>query len=205
MPCLLVMWDGCGGSMPKRGQEMVCNRVSHRCLLRRLHQERSRGHQMVPREPSDIARIGMLGAKRELLLIDLRLEPYAVGGKMLHVVEMEDSTSASREITVEMPRCPRCGEEMLFFANASMWICKTSPHCSGTLIVGATISKDQKAQASRESGQKLELVCPLCGHPMEISRGVFVRVVCSLPACGFTLDTRLSTGILRMLHRRGIV
>src|SRR5262249_20779529 len=61
------MWDGCGGSMPQRGQEMVCNRVSHRCLLRRLHQERSRGHQMVPREPSDIARIGMLGAKRELL------------------------------------------------------------------------------------------------------------------------------------------
>src|SRR5262245_4333886 len=61
------MWDGCGGSMPKRGQEMVCNRVSHRCLLRRLHQERSRGHQMVPREPSDIARIAMLGAKRELL------------------------------------------------------------------------------------------------------------------------------------------
>jgi len=58
---------GCGGSMPKRGQEMVCNRVSHRCLLRRLRQERSRGHQMVPREPSDIARIGMLGAKRELL------------------------------------------------------------------------------------------------------------------------------------------
>jgi hypothetical protein len=53
--------------MPKRGQEMVCNRVSHRCLLRRLRQERSRGHQMVPREPSDIARIGMLGAKRELL------------------------------------------------------------------------------------------------------------------------------------------
>src|SRR5262249_4288422 len=62
------MWDGCGGSMPKRGQEMICNRVSHRCLLRRLHHERSRGHQMVPREPSDIARIGMLGAKRELLL-----------------------------------------------------------------------------------------------------------------------------------------
>src|SRR5215471_15823573 len=61
------MWDGCGGAMPKRGQEMVCNRVSQRCLLRRLHQERSRGHQMVPREPSDITRIGMLGAKRELL------------------------------------------------------------------------------------------------------------------------------------------
>jgi ribosomal protein L37AE/L43A len=139
------------------------------------------------------------------VLTDLRLEPYAVGGKMLHVVEMEDSTSASREITVEMPRCPKCGEEMLFFANASMWICKISPRCSGTLIAGATISKDQKAQASRESGQKLELVCPLCGHPMEISRGVFVRVMCSSPACGFTLDTRLSMGILRMLHRREIV
>jgi len=34
-----------------------------------LRQERSRGHQMVPREPSDIARIGMLGAKRELLIM----------------------------------------------------------------------------------------------------------------------------------------
>src|SRR5215831_16129033 len=68
VPCLLVMGDGCGGSMPKRGQEMVYNRVAHRCLLRRLHQERSRGHQMVPREPFDIARIGMLGAKRELLV-----------------------------------------------------------------------------------------------------------------------------------------
>src|SRR5215467_5247497 len=68
------MWDGCGGSMPKRGQEIVCNRVSHRCLLRRLRQERSRGHQMVPREPSDIARIGMLGAKRELLAVWLLIK-----------------------------------------------------------------------------------------------------------------------------------
>ena len=74
VPCRLVMWDGCGRSMPKRGQEMVCNRVSHRCLLRRLHHERSRGNQMVPREPSDIARIGMLGAKRELLSIRLFLQ-----------------------------------------------------------------------------------------------------------------------------------
>src|SRR5262249_29880195 len=78
VPCLPVMWDGCGGSMPKRGQEMVCNRVSHRCLLRRLHQERSRGHQMVPREPSDIARIGMLGAKRELLKVSQHFHRVAV-------------------------------------------------------------------------------------------------------------------------------
>src|SRR5262245_4820673 len=62
------MWDGCGGSRPHRGQEMVGNCVSHRCVLRRLHQERSRGQQRVPREPSDIARIAMLGAKREVLI-----------------------------------------------------------------------------------------------------------------------------------------
>ncbi len=48
---------------------MACNRVSHRCLLRRLRQERSMGHQLVSREPSDIARSRNVRAKRELLLI----------------------------------------------------------------------------------------------------------------------------------------
>src|SRR5215510_4582645 len=80
------MGDGCGGSMPKRGQEMVYNRVAHRCLLRRLHQERSRGHQMVPREPSDIARIGMLGAKRELLPVLGTLQAFRAD----EVSEVED-------------------------------------------------------------------------------------------------------------------
>ena len=136
------------------------------------------------------------------VLTDLRLEPYAVVGKMHHGVEMEDSSLASREITVETSRCPRCSQEMLFFENASMWICKASPRCSGTLTVGASIAKDQKARVGQEGGQKLELVCPICRHPMEISRRVFVSVVCASPACGFTLDTRLSMGILRMLHRR---
>jgi hypothetical protein len=44
--------------------------------------------------------------------------------------------------------------------------------------VDAVAARVQEPKEDQEGRQKLVLTCPLCRAPMEISRGVFVRVVC---------------------------
>jgi hypothetical protein len=139
------------------------------------------------------------------VLTDLGLKPYAVAHEMSHAMAAETGTSAYGKKVEKILHCPRCRQSMHYFESIGMWICSDSPHCPGTLTTDAAAAKDQGTKVDRRDRRKLELTCPLCHAPMEVSQGVFVRVVCSSPACGFALDPRLSSGMLRMLKRRGIV
>jgi hypothetical protein len=100
-----------------------------------------------------------------------------------------------------VPTCLECGQLMQLFENAGMWICSNSPTCSGTMpfdnaFQGSSISNHPK---------KTGVACPICSIEMEIKRGVFLRIGCPAPSCGFTLDPRLSTGLARVLRRRNSV
>jgi hypothetical protein len=139
------------------------------------------------------------------VLTDLGLKPYAVELETSHAMAAETGTSVYGEKVEEILHCPRCRQNMQYFESIGMWICSKSPHCPGTLTTDAVAAGDQSAGDRRKDGQRLELSCPLCHMPMEVSRGVFVRVECSLPTCGLSLDPRLSSGVFRMLRRRGIV
>jgi PLD-like domain len=101
----------------------------------------------------------------------------------------------------EAPGCPQCGQQMLFFANAGMWICRESPRCSGTLARGDAEVLSHPSEDDR-AGQQLGLACPLCGAPMVVNQGAFLRIVCSSSECQFSLDPRLSAGLVRILGRR---
>lgn len=139
------------------------------------------------------------------VLTDLGLKPYAVDYDMSHAMAAEIGASAYGEKVEEILHCPRCCQSMHYFERIGMWICSDSPHCSGTLTTDVLAAKDRDTKVDRRAQQKLELTCPLCHAPMEVIRGVFVRIVCSSPTCEFALDPRLSSGMLRMMKRRGIV
>jgi hypothetical protein len=139
------------------------------------------------------------------VLSDLGLTPYAIEREMSHPMAAETGTSEYGEKVEDVLHCPRCRQNMHYFESIGMWICSKSPHCPGTLTMDAVAVKDQGTQVDRRERQTLAFSCPLCHAPMEVSHGVFVRVVCSSPGCGFALDPRLSSGMLRMLQRRGIV
>ena len=124
---------------------------------------------------------------------------------MSHPMAVETGTSEFGAKVEAILQCPRCRQNMHYFESIGMWICSKSPHCPGTLTVDAVTTKDQGTKVDRRERQTLDLTCPLCHAPIEVSRGVFVRVVCSSPACEFALDPRLASGMLRMLQRRGLV
>jgi ribosomal protein L37AE/L43A len=135
------------------------------------------------------------------VLIDLGLATDAVEGETSEFNQWDRSTSADLEFYENTPGCPQCQQPMLLYSDAGLWICKDSPTCSGTLPLGGTISKSQSAENIR-TVQRLELPCPLCKAPLEISQGYLMRVACSSPDCGFALDSRLANSLLRVLRRR---
>jgi hypothetical protein len=99
----------------------------------------------------------------------------------------------------ESPPCPQCAGSMRLYEKTGMWICASSPRCSGVLPMSANrVQADVTPQA-----RQLSLACPLCSRPMEISRGIVLRVACPDAACGFALEPRLAAWILRVLRRRG--
>jgi ribosomal protein L37AE/L43A len=110
-------------------------------------------------------------------------------------------SSIHSDVAYEAPSCPKCGQKMVFFEKAGMWICADSPSCSGTLSRDLA-SEEVEGSSRPKQGQRVNLACPICQSPMEVSRGVFMRIVCSSQECGFSLDPRLSAGILRVLKRR---
>lgn len=96
----------------------------------------------------------------------------------------------------DSPSCPICAGKMMPFEDAGIWICETSPECKGTSPMRAR-SESSKAFA------EVSIPCPLCASPMEISRGIFLRVACSSSECGFSLDPRIAASLLRVLKRKG--
>jgi hypothetical protein len=101
---------------------------------------------------------------------------------------------------VETAACPECGASMLAYADAGLWICRNSPSCPGTAPLPVAAAESRISPAEREP--RLVLPCPICETPMEVQRGVVIRVYCPKEACGFALDPRLAAGILRVLRRR---
>jgi len=97
----------------------------------------------------------------------------------------------------ESPPCPICSGKMVPFADAGIWICEISPECKGTSLMTARSERPK-------SFARVKISCPLCGAPMEISRGVFLRVACSSQECGFSLDPRIASSLLRVLKKRGV-
>lgn len=124
------------------------------------------------------------------ILADLSL--LSVGG---------DPDLAVKEVKTDILKCPECGQAMLPFENAGMWICANSPTCSGTVLFAAP-SAEAQPDSDRPISQIIGLECPLCKATMEVTQGVFTRIECSSPNCGFTLDPRLSAGLLKVIRRR---
>ncbi len=101
-------------------------------------------------------------------------------------------------VVVDSPVCPICTGKMIPFEDAGLWVCERSPECKGTSRLTVDPSKQPKPLP------EIQISCPLCEAPMEISRGVFLRVTCSSQDCGFSLDPRIASSLLRVLKRRGV-
>jgi hypothetical protein len=99
------------------------------------------------------------------------------------------------------PICALCGSPMQLFENAGIWVCSNSPKCPGVRSVGA-VETEEEAQTFEST---LDLDCPICGSPMVVSGALRRRIVCPAQSCGFSLEPRLSAGILRILSRRQAV
>lgn len=109
------------------------------------------------------------------------------------------------ETNPQLPlRCPACGDHMLLFADASMWLCAHSPSCSGALPV-SEVSQAPSDGDIAEPRPQLGILCPICGSEMMIIEGIAPRIECVKPDCHFAFDRRLSSGIIRVLKRNGIL
>jgi hypothetical protein len=109
--------------------------------------------------------------------------------------------SASGDELIDSPACPICNGRMISYEHAGMWICQKSPDCTGSM----TLSTSHQLIGDVKLIPQVQVSCPLCGTPMEISRGIFLLVACPSSDCGFSLDPRIASGLLRVLKRRGVV
>lgn len=110
---------------------------------------------------------------------------------------VHDSTGCSSETRP----CLKCKGQMHFFENAGLWICDNSPGCSETMpFFGSPPTQGREEEKGQDKRQRLNLPCPLCRAPLEITRGVFVLAACTSKDCGFTLDHRLSASLNRILN-----
>jgi hypothetical protein len=117
--------------------------------------------------------------------------------------ELPSAEAVDEAVHTESPACPECGQPMIRYDRTSMWICRRSPQCSGTLPV--TVPERTPKREGALTDNFLELACPLCGAAMQVHRGITSRIVCPSSTCGFQLDSRLSAGILSVLRRRGVL
>jgi len=114
--------------------------------------------------------------------------------------EAEQPADPQDELPSTGPKCAICGGPMRLFESAGIWVCEDSPRCSGIRSVGAAEVEAEAAIAEMQGD--LELGCPLCGQQM-IVKGILRRTIsCPSPTCGFSLEPRLSAGILRIIGRR---
>ena len=123
------------------------------------------------------------------LVTELELKPTVVG--------RTEPTAQSVEIATS-PACPICTEKMLPFVDAGMWLCVRSPECSGSLQLTPALIKPENQLT------EVKIVCPVCGEPLNVTRGVFLRAACSSQECGFSLDPRIASSLLRVLKQKGV-
>lgn len=108
---------------------------------------------------------------------------------------------AEGELTLTGPKCAVCGGSMRLFESAGIWLCNDSPKCPGVRSVGS-VEIETEAEALEAQLSSLDLNCPLCDSPMVVTGILRRQVSCPTTGCGFQLEPRLSTGILRILSRR---
>ncbi|MDQ7826893.1 MAG: phospholipase D-like domain-containing protein [Candidatus Eremiobacteraeota bacterium] len=125
------------------------------------------------------------------LLSDLKIEVFHKASSDLNENDTNIKTLADQE-------CPECGAEMKLYRNIAMWLCKNSPSCSGS----SSYKESTGGLSDDPDDISLDLSCPLCNSGMQIHKGLNLRIICSSAECGFSLDRRLSDGLIRMFKRR---
>jgi len=103
---------------------------------------------------------------------------------------------AKVELFLTGPQCPVCSGAMRLFEDAGMWVCNDSPGCPGVMSIG---SADTEIAAEAEI---LDMNCPICNSAMVVRGALRRQICCTRVTCGFSLEPRLSAGILRILARR---
>lgn len=139
-------------------------------------------------------RESMLRFESPELIKELKGELF---GEMLAVPSGFDKRDFKQS---EAVLCPVCNGSMLRFESAGRWLCHRSPECDGTRPL---IDFDDRAKECDRTLQFTGLQCPLCYSKMAIHPGLRSRIACADASCGFTIDARLSNGLIRLLKRRG--
>lgn len=137
----------------------------------------------------------------EQVLAELQLVRQVPGYELRRTPQL--ANFADTDFAVETPNCPQCGGMMRPFEKAGLWLCQMSPDCAGSSPL--VMPESGLPPLADEAGlnRKLEIACPVCGARMNIHRGVFLRVACESEQCGFALDPRIASSLLRVLKRRG--
>lgn len=128
----------------------------------------------------------------------LRLESSELVCEILRDLELVSNIA---KIAKNTSKCPECNSQMHLFENAGMWICENSPTCPGT---SPASTFEEQSSSKYSNSVTLKLSCPLCGASLTISKGVFQQVACSSHNCNFSLDPRISRGLLRVIRRRAV-
>lgn len=139
----------------------------------------------------------------EQVLTDLQLVRQISGHELIRVPQL-DTHFVDTEFAVEAPNCPQCGGTMVPFEKAGLWLCHESPVCAGSLPLGIAEPALSAVVGAVGLNRQAEIACPVCGSTMNINRGVFLRVVCESEQCGFALDPRIASSLLRVLKRKGV-
>ena len=134
----------------------------------------------------------------EEIISDLGLDNHQYGFNTEPVPKVAETIESPLEFQSGSRTCHMCGGEMHYYEASRMWICDSSPECSGIQMVDNSIVKENLNEALKP----IDLDCPICGLSMAVKRGVFTRIVCSSDKCGFSLDQRLSVGLLRVLRKK---
>jgi hypothetical protein len=129
---------------------------------------------------------------------DLQLEA-ASATDVSSVWPIAEGMSFSHDEPTGDERCPSCGAPMSAYENAGLWICTRSPKCNGTKPLEMEKLADRGQAARGEPA--IGLPCPVCQAPLSPQGVIDPRFVCVNRDCGFSLDKRLSSWILKALRR----
>ncbi len=129
----------------------------------------------------------------------LRFESAPLAREILADLNLGDPNSlaghgAGRTAPASEPTsaCPQCGEKMNFYPETGLFLCHKSPLCSG--VESATQSFQVQSP-----DEKSQIACPVCGELMLWRQGLKRALIC--PDCGFRLQGRLASALLRVVER----
>lgn len=135
----------------------------------------------------------MLRLESPALVQELKSE--LLGETMAAKIDFDETASKKSETVL----CPDCNGPMLRFESAGRWLCRRSPECSG---MRPLIDFDHGAEGRDRKLQFTGLRCPICHSEMVVHPGLCPKIGCTKSCCGFMMDARLSTGLIRLLKRR---